>query len=74
MGYFSIVLKIGIIILIPKPGKDPKNPINYWPITLLEVPGKIIERIINKRLHRFCERNNIFHKDSMAFKQGKTQI
>ena len=44
IGYFSIVLKNGIIILIPKPGKDPKNPINYRSITLLEVPGKIIEK------------------------------
>ena len=71
MGYFSIVLKNGIIILIPKPSKDPKNPINYRPIPLLEIPGKMIERIINKRLHRFCERNNIFHKEQYGFRAGK---
>ena len=71
MGYFSIVLKNGIIILIPKPGKDLKNPINYRPITLLEIPGKIIERIINKRLYRFCERNKIFHKEQYGFRAGK---
>ena len=41
MGYFSIVLRNGIIILIPKPGKDPKNPNNHRPITLLEVLGKV---------------------------------
>ena len=70
-GYFSIVLKNGILILIPKPGKDPKDPINYRPITLLEVPGKIIERIINKRLHRFYERNNIFHKEQYGFRAGR---
>ena len=71
MGYFSIVLKNGILILIPKSGKDPKNPINYRPIMLLEIPGKIIERIINKRLHKLCERNNIFHKDQHGFRAGK---
>ena len=71
MGYFSIVFKNGIIILIPKPGKDPKNPINYRPITLLEVPGKILEKIINKRLHKFCERNDIFHKEQYGFRSGK---
>ena len=71
MGYFSIVLKNRIIILIPKPGKDSKTPINYRPITLLEIPGKIIERIINKRLHRFCERNKIFHKEQYGFRAGK---
>ena len=62
---------MGIIILIPKPGKDQKNLINYRPITLLEIPGKIIERIINKRLHRFCERNKIFHKEQYGFRAGK---
>ena len=33
MGYFPIILKTGLIILIPKPGKDPKKshklPTNY---------------------------------------------
>ena len=71
MGYFSIVLKNGITILISKPGKDLKNPINYRPIMLLEILGKIIERIINKRLHRFCERNDIFHKEQYGFRAGK---
>ena len=71
MGYFSIALKNGIIILIPKPGKDPQNTINYRSVTLLEIPGKIIERIINKRLHRFCERNDIFHEEQYGFRAGK---
>ena len=71
MGYFSIVFKNRIIILITKPGKDKKNLINYRPMTLLEIPGKIIERIINKRLHRFCERENIFHKEQYGFRAGK---
>ena len=48
MGYFPIIFKNGLIILIPKPGKDPKDPNNYRPITLLEVPGKILERLMNK--------------------------
>ena len=60
-GYFPIILKNGLIILIVKPGKDPKNPINYRPITLLELPAKILERIINNRFHRFCAKNHIFH-------------
>ena len=49
LGYFPIILKNGFIISIPKPGKDGKNPISYHPITLFELPGKILERVINNR-------------------------
>ena len=45
MGYFPIIFKEGIIILILKPGKDPTKPGSYRPITLLEIPGKILERL-----------------------------
>ena len=71
IGYFPIILKNGLIILIVKPGKDPKNPINYRPITLLELPAKILERIINNRFHRFCEENHIFHANQYGFRRGK---
>ena len=61
MGYFPVIYKNGIIILIPKPGKDARLPFNYRPITLLEVPGKILERLLNSRLQRFLEENNILN-------------
>ena len=71
IGYFPIILKNGIIILIPKPGKDGKNPINYRPITLLELPGKILERVLNNRLQRYCEDNNVFHSCQFGFRKGR---
>ena len=71
MGYFPIILKNGIIILIPKPGRDAKNPINYRPITLLELPGKILERIVNNSFQRFCEENEVFHVSQYGFRKGR---
>ena len=35
---------------MPNSGKDPRYPINYRPITLLEVPGKVLEKLLNNRL------------------------
>ncbi len=41
-GYFPQAFKKAIIKLIPKENKSPKNPLNYRPIFLLEVPGKAL--------------------------------
>ena len=41
MGYFSIIFKNGHMVLTPKGDKDNCDPINYRPITILEVPAKI---------------------------------
>ncbi len=45
-GYFPQIFKRAIIKFIPKKDKSPVQPINYRPISLLEVPGKLYERII----------------------------
>ena len=72
MGYYLQINKEGVLILPPKPGKDPKIPTNRRPITLLEVPGKIIERIINNRLRTYLEDNNKLYKHQHGFRQGRS--
>ena len=42
-------------IMIPKPGKDPHNPFSYRPISLLNITGKIFEKILTNRLKDFLE-------------------
>ena len=71
MGYFPIILKEGIIILILKPGKEPTKVASYRPITLLEVPGKILERYINEKIQEYAEYHNKFHKYQYGFKRGR---
>lgn len=43
-----------IIILLPKPGKDPLLPESYWPISLLPVDAKILAKVLATRLTRVC--------------------
>ena len=69
MGYYPIVYKNGLIDFAQKQGKDPRYPENYRPITLLEVPGKILERIINDRFMHFCETNDILSQHQFGFQK-----
>lgn len=70
MGYYPVVYKNGLLVFVLKEGKNPKDPISYRPITLLEVPGKLLEKLINNRFARYCEENNIFNKNQYGFRRG----
>ena len=75
MGYFPIKFKNAIMILILKAGKDPKKVENYRPISLLEIPGKIFEKIINNRITMYMENNSIFNDAQFGFRRGRgTQL
>lgn len=60
--------KKAIIINIPKPKKRADDPASYRPISLLEVLGKILERIIKNRLDDYLERNNILPYSQRGFR------
>ena len=70
IGYFTVVYKNGIMIMTPKAEKDSRDPLNYRPITLLEIPGKILERVVNDRLYNYLENNNIMNKNQFGLNRG----
>ena len=63
MGYYPTIFKNGLIVFANNPGKDPRYAENYRPITLLEVPGKVMERFVNDRVSRFFETNNLYNQN-----------
>ena len=71
LGYYPEKFKVAKVILIPKPGKKGTNPLDYRPISLLEVPGKILEKIINTRLRNHLEINNILSASQHGFRQTR---
>jgi hypothetical protein len=48
--YWPHVLKLAEIILIPKPGKDPKEVKSYRPISLLPIIAKLLEKLLLRRI------------------------
>ena len=48
--------KHALIVPIHKPGKDPKEPESYRPISLLSCVGKVVERMVNRRLTWILEK------------------
>ncbi|ROT62497.1 putative RNA-directed DNA polymerase from transposon X-element [Penaeus vannamei] len=56
-GYFPDKFKHATVTLIVKSGKSAHEVGNYHPISLLEVPGKLLERLITRRLITHLENN-----------------
>ena len=70
MGYFSVMYKNGMMIFTQKENKDARDPLNYRPITLLEIPGKMMERVINDRVTTCMEENNKLNMNRYGFRRG----
>ena len=66
INYFPTAWKKAVIISIPKPGKDHKQPANYRPIALLSSLSKIYERLIHVHLQNALQ--NKLRPEQFAFR------
>ena len=57
--------------LIPKANEPTTGPSNYRPISLLEVPGKIFEKIINKKIREYIEDKHILPDYQHGFRSNR---
>ena len=71
-GVVPVVWKEAIIILIPKKGKDKKNPRSYRPTSLLSCVGKLLERMINRRLINHLESNNVLSPTQTDYRKHRS--
>ena len=71
LGHFPLVWKSALVKMLPKPNKDTKLAKNFRPISLLSCIGKILERILAKRLSDFMEENNMFAKSQSGFRRHR---
>ena len=75
-GYFPQRFKHARLTFIPKSGKSATNPLNYRPISLLEAPGKVLEKLINERVQDYAEDQNIHDPQQYGFRRrrGTTKV
>ena len=59
----------GIITLIPKPKKDPRDPKSMRPISLLNTDYKCLEKVFANRLKGILER--LINRDQKGFLKGR---
>ena len=70
--YWPTLFKTSNMIFAPKPNKSPFDPLNYRPISLLELLAKILERIISNRLLLYLEYNNYLPQNQFGFRPGRS--
>ena len=66
-GYFPNKWKEAHVKMIPKPGKDKTLVKNHRPISLISCFGKLLERIITKRLINHLTEHNLISKYQCGF-------
>lgn len=65
--------KNATVVVIPKKGGS-KSVNNLRPISLLPIPGKIFEQMMNKSLTNYMETNELFVDQQMGFRKSRFTI
>ena len=70
-GMFPSKWKVATVIPLFKGGVKTDVG-NYRPISLLPLPGKILEKIVHKRISMFLENNNMLCDDQYGFRKERS--
>jgi exonuclease III len=71
VGYLPSRWKAAWIRMIPKPGKPGSSPSDFRPIALTSTLGKLLERIVARRLEAFCDARGLLPAEQSGFRTGR---
>lgn len=71
IGYFPTIWKEALLVIIPKPGKDKNLISSYRPISLLNIFGKLFEKILYWRLGQHLESTGFFFPGQLGFRKRR---
>jgi hypothetical protein len=66
--YFPSAWKHARVVSILKPGKDPRLPSSYRPISLLDTVGKLFEKILLARVFREISERGLLRDEQFGFR------
>ncbi|GBL86920.1 hypothetical protein AVEN_218665-1 [Araneus ventricosus] len=69
---FPDPLKIGLVILFHKTGKEEQDIKSYRPISLLPTLGKLLEKLLLQRLNFQLKTKKLQHPLQYGFREGKS--
>ncbi|GBM67030.1 hypothetical protein AVEN_47201-1 [Araneus ventricosus] len=69
---FPDPLKIGLVILFHKTGKEEQNIESYRPISLLSTLSKLLEKLLLQRFNFQLKTNKLQHPLQYGFREGKS--
>ena len=70
-GYFPDTFKHAHMIFIPKGNTSQYNIKNYRPISLLDIQGKLLDKILNTRLTQHLETHNYTNSRQHGFRKHR---
>ena len=73
-GIFPDKWKLAKVIPLFKGGGDKELVQNYRPISLLPLPGKLLEKIVHNRVSGFFEQTNFLSERQGGFRKGFSTI
>ena len=75
LGHWPKYFKRSTTIIIPKPNKSLYNhPKAFWPIVLLNILGKLIEKVVAERLQFIVASNNFIHPSQLGSLKFKSTV
>ena len=60
----------GVVVPLYKDG-DKRDPLNYRPVTLLSIVGKVYTGVLQERLLQWCEKHGILVVEQGGFRPGR---
>ena len=73
-GTFPSHWKVQRLVLIPKDGKPSDEPSSYRPLCMLDIVGKLLERVIYTRLEAAIQQVGDLSDSQFGFRKGRSTI